>query len=294
MKNKMRRFLVKGKWVIVASTVLGSHFAADACMEGFEWFFHKNGWPILYLGLFYISFFICMVYLLIKLKGILFPLPRTRYLHKDKAGEREHLVLFLSKLNQRLNETKGIPEGLQLSEDIDEDILSIKALEGKIAPWPWEMSLRAIRHHFKKLKTLTLICSPESVLQLEDFLNICKRYQYPRLGNIYSLACENEKISLVDLWQVNDINSVYGFDFESFDHMVLAMDSLTSIFNKKKYPEHEIMVDVTGGQKPNSIVGATMTFNRKLQAQYISTNDLDKVLAYDIILDGPDTGELTM
>ncbi|MBZ0108767.1 MAG: hypothetical protein K8F52_08850 [Candidatus Scalindua rubra] len=49
------------------------------------------------------------------------------------------------------------------------------------------------------------------------------------------------------------------------------------------------MIDITSGQKPTSIVGASMTFNREIKAQYVSTNQPWDVLSYDVLLTSSET-----
>jgi len=49
------------------------------------------------------------------------------------------------------------------------------------------------------------------------------------------------------------------------------------------------MIDFTSGQKPTSIVAATLTFNRKIKAQYVQTNDPWRVLSYDVVYATTDT-----
>ena len=62
------------------------------------------------------------------------------------------------------------------------------------------------------------------------------------------------------------------------------MDNLLREFRSKEYAEKDIMIDITGGQKPTSIVGAAMTFNLKIKAQYVQTNKPWGVRSYDVVL----------
>lgn len=279
-------------WAIVALTVLGSHFAADAFLETFELWSHGKIGSVSYLRIGYIGFFAVMVYLLIRQKDFLFR-PRTRYLSNEEAAEREHLVLFLSNLPPGLEASKGIPDRLSLSQDINKDLQTIKDLKQDNEPlrWTWEMPLRALHHHVNTLRTLTLICSKESISQVNFFVEICKQYRIKNLEKIFLLARKDGRPVLVDLFSINNLSALQGFDFQSFDELSQAIWYFIQAFKKKRYPEHQIMIDITGGQKPSSIVGASMTFNRAIKAQYVSTNEPWNVLSYDIMLTSSETRE---
>ncbi len=43
------------------------------------------------------------------------------------------------------------------------------------------------------------------------------------------------------------------------------------------------MIDFTGGQKVTSVVAASLTFNRRIKAQYVQTNPPWQVVSYDVI-----------
>jgi hypothetical protein len=285
----MKPFRIKCRelvpWATMALTVLGSHFAADAIMDTFEEWSHGNESVFLLIKVCYLIFFIGMVYLLVRQKDILFR-PRTRYLSNEEAEVREHLVLFLSNLPANLEKSDGIPEGLHLSQDINKDIKTMENLKQSLHPvqWVWEMPLRAICHHLENLKTLTLICSKESISQVSLFVNICTRYRIKGLEKIFLLAQEDSRPQIINLMEKNSLSDLHGFNFQSFDELSQAMWYLMRVFRKHGFPECQIMIDITSGQKPTSIVGASMTFNCEIKAQYVSTNKPWEVLSYDILL----------
>ncbi|MDR4497184.1 MAG: hypothetical protein MRK02_04555 [Candidatus Scalindua sp.] len=285
MSKKTKRFSAKCRvllpWFIVSMTVLGSHFAADAFLETFELWSHGKIGSISFINVGYVIFFAGMVYLLYRQKDNFFH-PRSRHLSNESPEEKEHLALFLSTIPPILESSHGIPNGLRLSHDIHKDLDTIKAMKDGSSPvrWAWEMPLRSVQHHCNKLKTLTLVCSKESILQVHLFLAICKRYQFPNLQNIYLLARRDKRPELVEMWPINNNVGLNGFDFESFDELSNGMWYLIRAFRRKGYSESETMIDFTG-QKPTSVVAATMTFNREIKAQYVSTISL-KVLSYDV------------
>lgn len=127
------------------------------------------------------------------------------------------------------------------------------------------MPLRAIRHHMGILETVTLICSPESINQVYMFLHLCEKYNSFRQIRFYLLARKGDTNKLLQLSPDVTINGYQGFDFEEFDRLSHALWFLLSEFKKNKYKEEEIMIDITGGQKPTSVIGASMTFNLKIK-----------------------------
>ncbi len=287
MSNKSNLFSSKCRellpWFIVSMTVLGSHFAADAFLETFESWSHGKFGHVSFLSIGYVVFFVGMVYWFYRQRDNFFH-PRSRHLSNESPEVKEHLILFLSTLTPILEKSRGIPDGLSLTEDINKDIETIEALKVGNAPirWTWEMPLRSVRHHCSKLSTLTLICSKESILQAHLFLDICKHYKFQNLKNVYLLARRDRRPELVELWPTNKNEGLEGFNFESFDELSNSMWYLIRTFKHMGYPESETMIDFTGGQKPTSVVAASMTFNREIKAQYVSTNKPWPVLSYDV------------
>ena len=282
-------------WFIAAITVLSSNLAANAVEETLElWANGKTG-VVSYLRIGYIIFFAGMVALLCWKRKDFF-LPRTRRLSKEETEKRKHLVLFLSNLPPEQVENSGVPIELKLIQDINKDIAEIELLKQKKPPikWQWEMPLRAIRHHLETLETVTVVCSRESILQVSLFMKICKNYTQLQKVIFYVLAQKSGRTELNCVSSPSDINSLQGYDFEDFNEIVDAMDSLLREFDNKGYSEKDVMIDITGGQKPTSIVGAAMTFNLKIKAQYVQTNKPWHVLSYDVVLASSDTGRLEM
>lgn len=305
MHGKIQRCAVKFSelwpWVVGAFAVLSANWAADALSQSLEVLLHGTRAFFAPLRAFYITFFALMVVLLYRQRKAFFR-PRTRYLSNEPAEKRKHLVLFLSNLPDNEKATGGVPEPLQLSDDIDADLIRLQTLKEHPSRlrWRWEMPLRAIRHHVDTangtilgpLENVTVICSTESLPQAPWFLNICSRYQLFRQVNFHLLAKRNGRTehlaTLPSEWE----NTLQGYDFESFDQLSHAVWMLLNKLKKDRVKEDEIMIDITGGQKPTSIVGASLTFNREIRAQYVQTNHPWKVLSYDVILAFSDTGKL--
>jgi hypothetical protein len=86
--------------------------------------------------------------------------------------------------------------------------------------------------------------------------------------------------------------STGGWEFERFDDLSRAVLHLIREYKRQNVSEHQIMIDFTGGQKVTSVVAASVTFNRKIKAQYVQTNPPHEVVSYDILLGSAETGGL--
>ena len=213
--------------------------------------------------------------------------PRTRFLANEVPEPKKHLILFLSDLDtSRGKFHNGVPEGLNLSNDLEKDIEAIE-LHKKTHPlWRWEMPLRGIRTHLGVLKTVTFVCSRESIEQKQWFLDICERYE--QLKNVtFYLLVKGHPYLVPASSEVLD--PAQGFDFKSFDELSDAMWRLLKRLRKQKILERDIMIDFTSGQKVTSVVAAAITFNREIKAQYVQTNAPWETLSYDVIHASSDT-----
>lgn len=289
-------------WAWAAIAILSANLTSSVIWETFNiWADGEKSDISFWNIILHVSFCILFVSLVVKFyrnRNKFFP-PRTRRFSNKDAEKRKHLFLFLSNSSLEIEETSGIPDKLKLLfRNIVEDLeIMRKAKESEIK-WNWEMPLRAINHHLKMpLETITLICSKKSLDQAHLFLNICRKYK--ELNNIrfYLLLqkkCEPKHIDTAFIDRANDFRSkefidFQGLDFESFDKLTDAFVYLLQLDMFKK-AEEDIMIDITGGQKPTSIVGAAITFNQKIKAQYIQTGDENRALSYDVILASSHTG----
>jgi hypothetical protein len=116
---------------------------------------------------------------------------------------------------------------------------------------------------------------------------------YPSLAHVavQVLAKENNQPVLIDCPKARISSG--GWEFERFNDLSRAVQHLLGIYLKeKKVDEDQIMIDFTGGQKVTSVVAASVTFNRKIKAQYVQTNSPWNVVSYDILFGSSETGGL--
>lgn len=298
-KNLLQVIIEFKPWLLAAITVLIANLASNSLWDTFQIWSEMRRGNFSPFRIFWVILFFIMVVILFRQRDKFFP-PRTRYLQNEKAQKRKHLVLFLSTIHPDLVKTNGIPDKLHLlCQNISDDLASIKKkrIEEEIW-WNWEMPLRAINHHLEIIESITICCSGQSLLHVHFFLNICGRYRQLEKVKFVLLVLQNNRPRLVDTsdlvmdnrdFRQENFVKYTGCDFESFDELTRA---LLFLIARNKIFEKEIMIDITGGQKPTSIVGASVTFNQKIKAQYVQTGGNNEVLSYDVILSKADAGSI--
>jgi succinyl-CoA synthetase beta subunit len=71
---------------------------------------------------------------------------------------------------------------------------------------------------------------------------------------------------------------VDGLDFEDLE---AALSTIKIAVDHAG--EEEAIIDITGGQKPNTAAAVLFTVKRKTRAQYVQTNIPKGVVSYDIV-----------
>ena len=242
-----------------------------------------------------------------------FLVPRTRGLEDmDDPPMREVLVVYLSKLPPDPQSPgrlagDGLPTHAagELTFRLDEDLRMLadkkRAAQGRLPNWSWEQPLRGIRHHLKAdgtgaLQRLVIVGSKESLPQVHVFCNSVLR-KYRELDAVRVQAfCRREKF-----WQLVDCSpepvSGEGLDFEAFDSQSTALRELLRLLRMDGCRDTDIVIDLTGGMKPTSVVAAAMTFNTDIRTQYVRTQPRIEsagdgrwhydVIGYDLMLEQP-------
>jgi hypothetical protein len=142
----------------------------------------------------------------------------------------------------------------------------------------WRMPIEAIAHHCPRLEALVLIPSKDSGSStdgtwrcIDDFQALVRSFCDPRKLRIFTLA----GLTANHRWNK-------GVDFENAQELVDSIGETYLALNDVQLEDHEIMVDVTGGQKPSSIAGAAVSLERGgRRFQYVSPKGY-KLRAYDI------------
>lgn len=165
-------------------------------------------------------------------------------------------------------------EGKSLEQDIN-------ALNAR--RWNWQPLLRGLEPHTHTLEAVYVIGSkdteePDSTTGLMT----TKKGSYEEIGRAQKIIahyCVNSPKLLRYPQHVN---------FEDFKELQAAITKgIEELHADCKIDEKDIIIDVTGGQKPTSISGAVVTLNRDVAIQYVQTNYPYKVWEYDLAMRSP-------
>jgi CRISPR-associated protein (Cas_Cas02710) len=174
------------------------------------------------------------------------------------------LAVFLSSFNVWYNSQQSQAEIVKgkekesLEKVLAEHTVKRETLDGTT----WEMPLKAIEFHKSRIETLYLFTSSGSKGTTADsdlFVRLVK-VLYPG-------------ISAAELVSG-------GLDFENLKEIFHAVEDLYSDAIASGYKEKDVLVDITGGKKTNSIAASIATLAAGRKFQYISE---DKVVrSYDV------------
>ena len=304
MSNHRRVIVRYWKPVVVFMLIplLGS-WLAD---ESRDWYLHVRGWKPDYQG--EPSFTIPLLFVLLAIISCIAAVaardlfrPRNIALGpKRHPDPHPHVVLFLSDLSAKVKFVEGIPETLSLTDSLKDDLEemgrrkneeSLKSGEVVIR-WSWEMPLRGLWQHRDVLRFVTLVCSKESLPQAQWFAQLIERYKkaFTELipGGVRLLVRCGSSIELKPCTPAaarHGDPATQGWNFEEYDELFNGLVAMIDQLTREGQREADVIIDVTGGQKPNSIVGALLTVNRRAKFQYVQTNTPCEVISYDLMTD---------
>lgn len=167
------------------------------------------------------------------------------------------LVVFLSSIPRQQDRDKLFNTACDASE--------IPAL---LAGTSWEMPYLATLYHMPRLEHLHVITSGGSN-------GTCLQFGY--FAAIINKLFPGLKVTQMD---------EQGLNFEDIAQVHKAIDKFYDQYdNRPDFAKHDVIVDITGGQKTNSIAAAMATLADGRKFQYVSTTT-KKVESFDLIIAG--------
>ena len=299
--QRMRRLKLPAAAFLLALSVGWATESAKEILDGFledAFSLGKMSINVFYISVYVISFY--LVYQIVKRF-----VPGTRHLEVEPIViKRKCLIVFLSELKglTDVESCNGATHSqyplnyISLSDDI-ESITAKKrefrntSSDGRYPVWQWEMPLRAINHHSQDgtLEKVIVLCSNESLRQLNCFVEILDRYKGKddNIKNIELLSF----LRWMDGYKVVPTSAKWNsevsvWDFENFDQLSSGVLWLFDWLRTQGLKEKDIVVDFTGGRKVTSVVAVSVTFNRKITSQYVQTGDPWGVIGYDVVVEG--------
>lgn len=286
--KKLRQYPVKGIIAAMATIITGNW--TSIAIQGEAPFNSFGPLPSPYKGIMIVStvaLFISSFLMLYKYRISFFP---VKSLSMDEVTPHRCLIVPVStpwafnresdvRIAQENGRYKISVKKLKVEEWIDVPQNGITDDINRLVGtgWPWQHMLRCIEPHKDRLKHIYLIGSPDGG---------------EKKGS-YKLLCVTE--FLIEHYLKDRNLKVHKHpapvDFEDVDGLITAFNKAIAVFKKERIAEREIIIDITGGQKPVSIAGAVVTLNKNVTFQYVQTipdeSDKYKILAYDVIVQPP-------
>ena len=280
-----------GFWLATAVVVFSSHWVAESL---WHWAQHGVGHdPSVGLAAAALAVFAAASATAYALRKVV-TRPETLVPHDAAPPPLPVLVWFLSDPGKGTPD--GIPAWFQPGTDLDADLDTLGRQRGPDRRWNWEMLLWAARHHAGRLRAVVLITSPESAPLAHGVGRLLGRYEVFKGVRVLASARRADGAAELIPVPAGGLRADQGWNFENFSDLTTAAVGAVDRLNTAGVPgdpglprvrDAAIMVDFTGGQKVTSVVAATVTFNRRIRAEYVSTHD-HTVRGYDLVLEAPD------
>lgn len=187
----------------------------------------------------------------------------------QKAGARPHKVLFIfmspvQTLPDR-KEDRWVLENNGQRVELDPRLEEVLQQQIKGIPFPWQQTLRAIDAHYVPggggVEAIYLIGSKDGEGNVKG-----SRGQLDR-------AIELIRFYFPELKTVEARPRGQGVDFEDMKALLDLLHELMEEAKRAGYREEDIMIDITSGQKTNSIAGVLVTIHHpNLEFQYVGTH----------------------
>ena len=232
--------------------------------------FERNffqGFLMLEIALMVLCILICLGYILRhSLEWVFY-----EYKPKPKKG----LILFLSPLGDKNLEIfqqyfEELKQRNASLDDIEIEVINNQRSEAANKLGSWAMPTKAIQYHKDTLQKVIVITSEASSSQFPMFKEFIETL-HPKLKG-------REKVIEI---KVEPKNENIENSFEDLEGVAEAVNKAYEELEKNKIKD--TIIDVTGGQKSNSIAAAVLTVLDNKEFQYISTTNY-KVRAYDVRL----------
>lgn len=208
---------------------------------------------------------------LISLRRLFLP---ARTLAQGQVQPRKVLIMMvspkdyvrLSKSNDVVTVTHGTTD-IPMTGELSKDIEALR--------WKWQQLLRALVPHISegKLEMVYLIGTRDKTLP-DGKINP---------GSYRDL---NDCVSLLELYLGSGMVRPYreGIDSENLSEIQTAIEEIVSWAKADHHKDNDIIIDVTGGQKTQSIAGALVALTSpRLEFQYVETNPPFHVIGYNVV-----------
>lgn len=246
-------------WQVVVYTMLFLLVAAwlpEGVSDNLEYLLSGSGrWSFNYKLT--LSIIVLIIFWLLIRKSGIFNSKVVAY--SEQPQPVKFLAIFLSPL-------RSLPDTSSKSKEELEVALCDGSLDSAMfSGTTWEMPLKAIQFHISRLQKVYLITSSgdKGTSQESPLFNSFSKSLYPDL--------------------IIEELTPGGIDFENIDIVFAVVDKFYELFKNEHCRENDVLIDITGGQKTNSIAAAIATLTTGRQFQYLGKQS-NEVLSYDVRL----------
>jgi ABC-type multidrug transport system fused ATPase/permease subunit len=195
-----------------------------------------------------------LLFLLLAAKWIIHPYKYEVISHIP--SKKQALILFLSNVRGDQNKLEQLLKELKKFEQLEEKLNALNDTDFR----SWRMPLEALKFHLGRLEKVIVITSDISSKQFKMFSKLVENF-FPE-----------KKIKLEE---------IKAKDFEDFHQVQEAIENAYKKLKEDGIKEKDTILDITGGQKIVSIVGALLSLNPGREFEYVSTTDYS-VKSYDV------------
>lgn len=290
-QHVLRRALgtYRGSLLVILALVLSVSIAAGGIQSLLQQLSVHSGVPSWIIELLPLTILLAVLYLMAR-RG---PSQQRPVIHeRTRPAQARVLILFLSPPPKKPHVIYDICDETRTAALTDREFLN--SVSGS-----WRMPLEAIAYHAAAagdgvpgvLERVVVIPSSDrvpgdgtgTVGQMDLFRDLVSKLRDadPRASK-FTVVDLHQQIHQQRVTVVKDYKT--GVDFERPQELEESLYCAYCALNEKGFLDEQVLVDVTGGQKPPSIAGAVGALAPGRRIQYVSTNDY-RVRVYDIGLD---------
>jgi hypothetical protein len=184
------------------------------------------------------------------------------------------LILYLSNLR---------PDQIEQLEQAMREPLDLDALCKTLGSLNWYMPFRAIDFHKSRLRHVIAICSADEQSK-DGEIRYGSASQFDQFAQLLERLLPEHRFSLLNASELPDDETAKhpkGIDFEAADVVSDVTNAAFRYLRAQGLPLPEILIDITGGQKPNAVAGTAIALAEGRRIQYVSLKDY-RVKVYDV------------
>jgi len=283
VRHVLKEFGFSWKGVVATVVVLGLFHLFTHAVHG--WLAHElhlSEWLIALSSLVLLVLLLAGLATLIKKQVNRLPL---EVVMTDAPPPSRCLIALLSPAGK----LKSVADGLSTE--------ALRDLNGLRDFGPWAMLAHAVAHHAPRLERLILVASRDRSSTMADGpsklsppsaschdLELAREF-FVRVAAAHQVRTTGEALRVESAYDLapEEFKAPLGIDMEDVEETSSVLNALLQKLSKDKKPvaAGEVVLDITGGQKPATLAAALLALVKGRKFQYVSTESY-KVFGYTI------------